>query len=164
MASSNISKSQNTWLKVNHLTYIPPYLSNENIRLVEANNKQNKRHYNVLVYIPSRKHKPYTVVWHNNQWHECYSKARTYRPYLGPFRDKVHATDTIKTNQTDEPAEEDSTSEDDREQDHSICHTPATIKVSSPGSTHREDREPWAPLITPTTANPGHCSTIPSQK
>ena len=78
MAGSSESKSQKTWLEIDHLTYIPSYITNDNIHLVEANNKQNKRRYNILVYVPEGKCKPYAVVWYNNQWHECYSESWTY--------------------------------------------------------------------------------------
>ncbi len=50
------------------------------------------------------------------------------------------------------------------EQDTTIRHTPATIEISGPRSTHREDREPWAPLITPTNANPSYSSPLTPQK
>ncbi len=136
MANISTNEGQPIWLKITSLTYIPPYLTNENIQLIEANDKQNKRRYNILVYVPNEKHKPYVVVCHNNQWHKCYSEAKTYRPYLGPFRDEVHMTDTVETKQTDDPTDEDSTLEDDAEQNNCIHHAPATIEVSSPGSTH----------------------------
>jgi len=74
----------------------------------------------VLVYTPEGKAQPYAVVWYNNHWHKCYSKARTYRPFLGPIRTEVHATDVIEESQPDEPAREDSTTEDERELDMTI--------------------------------------------
>src|SRR6266853_92238 len=117
----------------------PSNFSNPNIRFVDTNNKQNKRQYNVLVYIPSGKCKPYSVVWYSNQWHKCYSEARTYKPYLGPFREEVHAIDILEAKQADKPAKEDSTLEDEREQDTNIHNTLATIEISGPGSTHQED-------------------------
>ncbi len=116
--------------------YIPSYISNPKIRFVNKDDKQNKRHYNVLVYIPDGKQKPYTVVWYDNHWCECYCKARTYRPYLGPIREEVHMTNAIELLQPDEPTEEDTASKDNTEQDTTIRHTPATIEVSSPESTH----------------------------
>ena len=80
------------WLKVDHLTYIPASISNLHIHFVDADNKQNKRHYNMLVYAPPNKAPAFAVIWYNGQWHECYSEARTYRPFLGPIHTEVHAT------------------------------------------------------------------------
>ncbi len=151
-------------LEINHLTYIPTSISNPNIHFVDANNKQNKRCYDVLVYAPLGKAQPYAVVWYNGQWHKCYSEARTYRPFLGPIRTEVHTSDVAEESQPDEPATEDSATKDERELDTSIQNAPATIKVSSPGSTHREDQEPWAPLITPTVTNPSYSSPLPPIK
>ncbi len=74
----------------------------------------------MLVYTPNRKVKPYTVVWYNGHWHECYSEPRTYRLFLGPIRTEVHATDVAEESQPDEPREEDSTIEDERESDNHI--------------------------------------------
>jgi len=52
--------------------------------------------------------------------------------------------------QPDEPTAEDSNTEGEREPKTTFRYAPATIEVSGPGSTHREDQEPWVPLITPT--------------
>ena len=78
MANPSGSESQRTWLEIDHLTYIPTAITNLHIHFVEADNKQNKRHYNVLVYAPPNKAPAFAVVWYNHQWHECYSEARTY--------------------------------------------------------------------------------------
>jgi len=76
----------------------------------------------------------------------------------------VHRTDTVEDEQADEPAEPDSTSEDKATPDISICYAPANIEVSSLRSTHREDQELWAPLVTLTGPNPGHSSPFSPQK
>ncbi len=90
----------------------------------------------MLVYAPPGKAQPYAVVWYNGQWHKCYSKARTYRPFLGPIRTEVHATNVTEESQPEEPAAKDSATEDERELDTSIRNAPATIEVSGLGSTH----------------------------
>ncbi len=105
------------WLEIDHLTYILTSISNPCIHFVEADNKQNKRHYNVLVYTPPNKAPAFAVVWYNGQWHECYSEAKTYKLFLRPIRAEVHATDVAEETQPDEPAAEDSTTEDEREPD-----------------------------------------------
>ncbi len=136
MANPSRSESQRTWLEIDHLTYISAAITNLNIHFIDTNNKQNKRQCDVLVYTPPGKAQPYTVVWHDRLWHECYSEARTYRPFLGPRRTEVHATNIAEEIQPDEPTADESTTEDERELDTSIQNTPATIKISSPGSTH----------------------------
>jgi hypothetical protein len=74
--------------------------------------------------------------------------------------------DVIEIIQPDALAAEDSTTEDKGEPDDQIYHTPANIETSSPESTYREHRGPWAPLITltntytPTPLTPG-CSGPP---
>src|SRR6266851_5316326 len=159
MANPSGSESQRTWLEVDHLTYILSTISNPHIHFVEANNKQNKRHYDVLVYAPPSKAPAFAVIWYNNQWHECYSEAKTYQPFLGPIRVEVHATDVVVEIQSDEPTAEESTTDDERESDMTFQYTPANIKISGPGSTHREDQQQWTPLITPTT-DTSHRSTF----
>ncbi len=127
------------WLEINHLTYIPASISNLNIQFMEANDKQNKRWYDILVYTLEGKLKLYTVVWYNGHWHECYSKPRTHRPFLGPIRMEVHATNIAEESQPDESNREDSTTKDEKEPDTYIQNTLATIVISSPESTHWED-------------------------
>ena len=105
----------------------------------------------MLVYVPLNKAPAFAVVWYNGQWHKCYSEAKTYKPFLGPIRVEVHVTNIAEESQPDEPAVEESTTEDEREADVTFQYTPAIINTSSPGGAHREDREPWVPLITPTT-------------
>ncbi len=105
----------------------------------------------MLVYTPLNKAPTFAVVWYNHQWHECYSEARTYKPFLGPIRAEVHATDVIEEAQPKEPMIKESTTDDKRELDTTFRYTPATIALSRLGSTHREEQEPWVPLITPTT-------------
>ncbi len=117
MANPSRSESQRTWLEVDHLTYIPASILNPHIHFIEANNKQNKRHYDVLVYAPPNKAPAFAVIWYNGQWHECYSEAKTYKPFLGPIRAEVHATNITEESQPDEPTAEDSTTEDEREPD-----------------------------------------------
>src|SRR5712671_5552992 len=164
MANPSGSESQRMWLDIDHLTYIPTAISNPNIHFMDANNKQNKRQYNLLVYAPEGKAQPYTVVWHNGNWHKCYSEARTYRPFLGPIRTEVHTTNITEESQPDEPTIKDSAINDDEELNMSIRNTLATIKASGPGSSHREDQEPWAPLITPTITNPSYSSPLSTMK
>ena len=84
MANPSRSESQRTWLEIDHLTYIPTAISNPHIHFIGTNNKQNKRCYNMLVYAPLNKAPAFTIIWYNGQWHECYSEAKTYRPFLGP--------------------------------------------------------------------------------
>src|SRR6266853_4982733 len=136
MANPSGSESQQMWLEIDHLTYIPAALSNPHIHFVEANNKQNKRHYDVLVYAPPNKAPAFAVIWYNRQWHECYSEAKTYKPFLGPIRAEVHVTDIAEETQPDEPTAEDSTTEDKREPDTTFRNTPATLKTSGLGSAH----------------------------
>ena len=102
------------------MTYIPTAISNLNIHFVDANNKQNKRCYDLLVYTLEGKAQPYTVVWHNRNWHKCYSEARTYKLFLGSIRTEVHATDVVEESQPDELAAEDSATKDEGELDMSI--------------------------------------------
>jgi len=90
----------------------------------------------VLVYAPLGKAQPYAVVWYDGLWHKCYSKARTYRPFLEPRRVEVHTTNIAEETQPDKPTAEESASEDEGELNTSIQNAPATIEVSSPGSTH----------------------------
>ncbi len=92
-------------------------VTNPNIHFVDANDKQNKRQYDMLIYTPKGKAKPYAVVQYNGNWHECYSEARTYQPFLEPIRTEVYATDIAEKTQPDEPNEEGSTTEDEREAD-----------------------------------------------
>ena len=99
-------------LEIDHLTYIPTAISNPNIHFVKAANKQNKRCYDMLVYAPPNKAPAFAIVWYNGQWHECYSEARTYKPFLGPIQAEVHTTDVAEETQPDEPTAEDSTTED----------------------------------------------------
>jgi len=138
MANPSGSESQRMWLEIDHLTYIPLTISNPHIHFVEVNDKQNKRRYDMLVYMPPNKAPAFTVVWYNNQWHECYSKAKTYRPFLGPIRAEVHTSDVVEESQPDEPPEE-STTDDEREPESTFRYAPATIAPSGPGSTHREE-------------------------
>ena len=126
------------WLEVDHLTYIPASISNPHIHFVDTDNKQNKRHYDVLVYAPLNKAPAFAVVWYNGQWHECYSEARTYKPFLGPIQAEVHTTDVAEETQPDEPTAKESTTEDERGPDTTFRNTLATVDTSSPGSTHRE--------------------------
>ncbi len=112
MANPSGSESQRTWLEVDHLTYILSTISNPHIHFVEADNKQNKRHYDVLVYAPPNKAPAFAIVWYNRQWHKCYSEAKTYRPFLGPVRVEVHTTNVTEESQPDKPPEE-STTEDE---------------------------------------------------
>src|SRR5216683_780009 len=156
MANPSGSESQCMWLEVNHLTYIPSAISNPHIHFVEANNKQNKRHYDVLVYAPSNKAPAFAVIWYNGQWHKCYSEVKTYKPFLGPIQIEVHVTDVAEENQPDKPTAEESMTEDEQEPNTTFRYAPATIDTSGPGSAHREDQEPWIPLITPTTDTSNH--------
>jgi len=59
-------------------------------------------------------------VWYNGNWHECYSEARTYKPFLRPIRAEVHVTDVAEESQPDKPTAEDSTTEDEREPNNNI--------------------------------------------
>jgi len=93
----------------------------------------------VLVYTLEGKDQLYAIVWYNGNWHKCYSEARTYKPFLGPIRAEVHATDIAEESQPDEPTGEDPTTEDERDLDATIQNAPATIEISGPGSTHQED-------------------------
>src|SRR5216683_5768359 len=127
MANPSGSKSKRTWLEINHLTYIPASILNPHIHFIEVNNPQNKRQYNVLVYAPPNKAPAFAVVWYNGQWHECYSKVKTYKPFLGPIRVEVHVTNIAEESQPDEPAVEESTTEDEREADVTFQYTPAII-------------------------------------
>ncbi len=77
-ANPSGTESQRTWLEIDHLTYIPSTLTNPHIHFVEANNPQNKRRYDVLVYAPPSKAPAFAVIWYNHQWHECFSEAKTY--------------------------------------------------------------------------------------
>ena len=90
----------------------------------------------MLVYAPPSKAPAFAIVWYNNQWHECYSEAKTYRPFLGPVRVEVHTTDVAEETQPDEPTAEESTTDDEREPDTTFRYAPADIDISSPGSTH----------------------------
>src|SRR6266851_4153639 len=113
------------WLEIDHLTYIPASILNLHIHFIKADNKQNKRCYDMLVYTPPNKALAFAVVWYNGQWHECYSKARTYKPFLGPIQAEVHVSNTTEEAQPDEPTAEDSTTEDEREPDTTFRYTPA---------------------------------------
>ena len=74
----------------------------------------------MLVYALEGKAQPYTVVWYNRHWHECYSEARTYKPFLEPIRTEVYTTDIVEESQPDEPTREDSTTKDERDLDATI--------------------------------------------
>jgi hypothetical protein len=45
------------------------------------------------------------VVCHQGWWHELYRDKSDNRPFLGPFRSEIHASDQVYQ-LTDEPAEE----------------------------------------------------------
>jgi len=62
MANPSGNESQQMWLEIDHLTYIPASISNLHIHFVKADNKQNKRQYNVLVYTPLSKAPAFAVV------------------------------------------------------------------------------------------------------
>ena len=74
-------------------------------------------------------------------------------PFLGPFRPEVHTTDLLvdpveeKAGSEDNPETE---TEDELAQQDDLQSTSVVIDPEGPGSPHREDREPWAPLVTPT--------------
>jgi len=74
----------------------------------------------VLVYTPPKKAQLYIVVWYDGNWHECYAKAQTYKPFLEPIRTEVHVTDVAKESQPDKPTAEDSTIEEEKELNLSI--------------------------------------------
>ena len=70
-------------------------------------------------------------------------------------------TDVAKETQPDELTPEESTTEEEKDLNNHIRNTLATIEISGPESTHQEDQEPWAPLITPTQADPSYSSPLP---
>jgi len=112
---------------------------------------RNKYSSNCLVFIKEGL-KTFPIMCHQGWWYKLYRDRKNNRPYLGPFRSKVHATN-VEVTPTEESADnqgESKADEDDEpEADEGIHHTSVVIDPTGPGSPYREDREPWAPLITP---------------
>jgi hypothetical protein len=141
MASDSGASSHRVWLHHDKVAHFPNHLRNPHIHRAGKEHPNNKRGYDVLVYRPpDRSETPFTVVRHEGHWHECFAENKTYKPFLGPRRPEVEASDKdIK--QTEEPNEE-SASEAEGPDDQ-IHNAPVTIDPSGLGSTYRTDREPW---------------------
>jgi hypothetical protein len=67
---------------------------------------------------------------------------------LGPRRPEVEYYDEDIFDTAEQP-DEPSASKHEDESDKEIRNAPAHINPSGPGSSHRTNKEPWAPLITP---------------
>ena len=82
-----------------------------------------------------------------------YRTKETNAPFLGPFQPEVHATN-LQLDPTEEPAgnedNPESETEDEPTQQDDIRNTLVVINPEGSGSPHREERELWAPLVTPT--------------
>src|SRR6266851_5637932 len=134
------------------LDYQPSSLTNPHVHIVPAEDPWNKYGNDYLVFIKEGL-KTFPIVRHQGQWYELYCNKKTNQPFLGPFHSEVHTTN-IEVTPEEEPADNQDKSkledEDRPKISKSLCHTLVIIDPTGPGSPHRENREPWAPLVTPT--------------
>ena len=146
------------------LDYHPSSSTNAHIRVIPAEDLQNKYGNDCLVF-DKKGVKTFPIVCHQGWWYELYRDRQTNRGFLGPFRSEVHATDievTPRDGSADEQ-EQDETDDND-EPETALRHTSVAIDPTGPGSPHREGQKPWAPLITPTRPYSTFTPTITTQQ
>src|SRR6266851_4642406 len=145
------STNERVYIHPTDLDYQPSSSTNPHIRVVPAADPQNKYSNDCLVF-GKEGLKNFPIVRHQGWWYELYCNRQTNRAFLGPFCSEVHATDTevepIKGSTEDQVEEE--TEDNEPSTGKGLHHTSVAINPTGPGSPHREIREPWAPLVTPT--------------
>ena len=119
--------------------------------MISADDPRNKYGHTCLLFVKEGL-KNFPIVRHQGCWYELYRTKDTNTPFLGPFRPKVHATD-LQVDLTEEPTgnedDPESETEDELTQQNNLQNASVVIDPEGPESPHQEDREPWAPLVTP---------------
>ncbi len=147
------SPTTSDWVYL-HLTDLDYRLfssTNPHIHVVPVEDPRNKYSNDCLIFIKEGL-KNFPIVCHQGWWYKLYHDKKTNQPFLGPFHSEVHATDTkvILVEETvDQQDESEPEDKDKPKASEGLCHTSVIIDPMGLGSPHRENREPWVPLITP---------------
>src|SRR6266851_9113748 len=102
MASPSTSK----WVYIHpmDLDYRPSSSTNAHIRIISADDPQNKYSNDCLVFNKEGV-KTFLIVRHQGRWYELYRNKQTNQGFLGPFCSEVHVTD-IEVNPREGSADE----------------------------------------------------------
>ena len=127
-----------TWLTREQAGFLPTHITNPHVHRVSKYDAGNKLGYPFLIYVNDDNGPPFSVVWYNNQWHECLHDQRSREPFLGKVKGIVNQTDVPKV-EDEEPPDEAAQSErpedsEDEPQNQETRNAPAIIDPSGPGS------------------------------